>query len=407
MTELSTDTPPDVLDSQPIEHVRRDGVEYVVLGTAHVSRSSMEAVQAILERESFDAVAVELCESRAQGMRDPEAFKRMDLFQVIRQGKTGMVAASLILSSFQRRLAEQHGIEPGAEMQAGMSGAEAQQLPLWLVDREVGTTLKRAWRNVGFREKMGILGGLVGSLFEREDIGEDDIEQLKQGDMLEGAFREFASSSQSLYQALIAERDSYMAARLRQEASQAPEVRRVLVIVGAGHMKGLIGHLRDTDIEPATEVSQLSATPKGTPWFKWMAMALVLAVFGVIIYAFHKNPALGTDALRDWVLYTGGLAALGALLGGGHLLTALTSFVAAPLKPFRPGIPAGAVGALTEVWLRKPKVADFEALRHDITEWKGWWRNRVARVFVIFTLVNIGTIIGEYAAGIHIVRSLF
>lgn len=98
---------PAALQDQPIERVQRDGVEYVVLGTAHVSRSSMEAVQALLAHERFDAVAVELCESRAQGMRDPDAFKKMDLFQVIRQGKAGMVAASLVLSSFQKRLADQ------------------------------------------------------------------------------------------------------------------------------------------------------------------------------------------------------------------------------------------------------------------------------------------------------------
>ena len=155
-------TAPDALRDQPIERVHRDGVEYVVLGTAHVSRSSMEAVQALLERESFDAVAVELCASRAQGMRDPDAFKQMDLFQVIRQGKAGMVAASLVLSSFQKRLADQYGIQPGAEMKAAMDGADARALPLWLIDREVGTTLKRAWHSVGFWQRFGI--GFLGML---------------------------------------------------------------------------------------------------------------------------------------------------------------------------------------------------------------------------------------------------
>ena len=148
--------PPAALEGQPLERVQRDGVEYVVLGTAHVSRSSKEAVEALLASEHFDAVAVELCESRAQGMRDPEAFKQMDLFQVIRQGKAGMVVASLVLSTFQKRLAEQSGIQPGAEMKAAMDGAEAHDVPLWLIDREVGTTLKRAWRSVGFWQRFGL-----------------------------------------------------------------------------------------------------------------------------------------------------------------------------------------------------------------------------------------------------------
>ena len=210
---------PTALADQPIERVQRDGVEYVVLGTAHVSRSSMEAVEALLEHEHFDAVAVELCDSRAQGMRNPEAFKQMDLFQVIRQGKTGMVAASLVLSSFQKRLADQYGIEPGAEMKAAMDGADQRGLPLWLVDREVGTTLKRAWHSVGFWQRFGLLGGMLASVFERENIDEGEIEKLKQGDMLESAFSEFASESEPLYRSLIAERDAYMAARLRDRKS--------------------------------------------------------------------------------------------------------------------------------------------------------------------------------------------
>ncbi len=399
-------TPADALAGQPIEHVRRDDVEYVLLGTAHVSRSSVAAVEALLERESFDAVAVELCDSRAQGMRDPEAFKRMDLFQVIRQGKTGMVAASLALASFQKRLAEQYGIEPGAEMKAAMQGAERSDLPLWLVDREVGVTLKRCWRSVGFKAKLGILGGLLGSVFERDDIAEEELEKLKEGDMLEGAFNEFAKSSAPLYRSLITERDTYMAARLRAYAAGAPDVRRVLVVVGAGHLKGLREQLQNQQDDPAARTAELSTVPPASRWPKWLALGLVLAVFLAIALAFHRDASLGADALRDWILFTGGLAAVGALAAGGHPLSILASFVVAPLKPFRPGIPAGAVGALTEVWLRRPQVGDFETLRDDVVHWSGWWKNRVARVFVLFMLVNIGTMAGEYIAGVHILKSL-
>ncbi|EQD33295.1 pheromone shutdown protein, partial [mine drainage metagenome] len=159
----ASDTPP-ALPAQPIARVERWGVEFVLLGTAHVSRHSVDAVRALLETEHFDAVAVELCSSRAAGLRDPEQIRQMDLFRVIRDGKVGMVAASLALGAFQRRLAERFGVEPGAEMLAAMDGADARALPCWLIDREVGTTLKRAWRNVGFGERMRILGSLGASV---------------------------------------------------------------------------------------------------------------------------------------------------------------------------------------------------------------------------------------------------
>jgi len=396
------------LQGQPIERVQRDGVEYVLLGTAHVSRSSVDAVDALLAHEHFDAVAVELCDSRAQSMRDPEAFKQMDLFKVIRQGKAGMVAASLVLSTFQKRLADQSGIQPGAEMKAAMDGADQRGLPLWLIDREVGTTLKRAWHSVGFWQRFGLLGGLLASVFEREEIEQGEIEKLKQGDLLESAFSEFASESKPLFQSLISERDAFMAARLREESARSAtaEPRRVLVVIGAGHLKGLSGLLRDQHDDPAITVAKLAATPPKARWPKWLAVALVLLVFAAIAYAFHRNAALGTQALISWVLFTGGFAALGAVAAGGHPLSILAAFIAAPIKPFRPGIPAGGISAMAEAWVRRPRVVDFDTLRDDIVHWSGWWKNRVARTLLNFFLVSIGTIIGEYSAGIHIFKSL-
>jgi pheromone shutdown-related protein TraB len=404
-------TPLPALVGQPVEHVQRDGVDYVLLGTAHVSRSSMEAVEALLAHEHFDAVAVELCTGRAQGLRDPEAFKQMDLFQVIRQGKAGMVAASLVLSTFQKRLADQSGILPGAEMKAAMDGADARGLPVWLIDREVGTTLKRAWRSVGLWQRFGLLGGLLASMFERESIAQEDVEKLKQSDLLETAFSEFASGSKPLYESLIGERDAFMAARLREEAAlgasgSSGEPRRVLVVIGAGHLKGLSTLLREQQGEPALKVAELAQVPPKARWPKWLAAGLVLLVFAAIAWAFHRNAALGTQALTAWVLFTGGFAALGALAAGGPPLRIVAAFIAAPIKPFRPGIPAGGISAMVEAWVRRPRVVDFDSLRDDIVHWTGWWKNRVARTLLNFILVSVGTLIGEYSAGIQILKSL-
>lgn len=332
----------------------------------------------------------------------------MDLFQVIRQGKAGMVAASLVLSSFQKRLAEQYGIQPGAEMKAAMDGAEQRGLPVWLVDRDVGTTLKRAWRSVGFWQRFGLMGGLLASVFEREQIEEKEIEKLKQGDMLESAFSEFASESQPLYHSLIGERDAYMAARLREEAALASfaEPRRVLVVIGAGRLKGLCELLRSQQEDPAAKSAELSQLPPKSRWPKWVAAGLALAVFVAIGFAFHRNTSLGAQALRDWVLFTAGFSVLGAVIAGGHPLSILAAAIAGPIKPFRPGIPSGAISAMAEAWARKPRVADFDTLRDDISHWSGWWKNRIARTLLNFFLVCLGTIVGEYSAGIHIFKSL-
>jgi pheromone shutdown-related protein TraB len=402
-----TDSPSDLLLHQPIVRVTRDGVEYVLLGTAHVSRASVEAVMALAESESFDAIAVELCESRARGIRDPNAFSKMDLFQVIRTGKAGMVFASLALSSFQQRIAEQYGIEPGAEMKAAMQAADARVLPLWLVDREIGTTLNHAYRGVPFRDRMGILVGLTASVFSHEDIDEAEIEKLKQGDILEGAFGEFARNSKPLYDALIGERDRFMAARLREESTQNPNAKKVLVVIGAGHLAGTERELGAQQESPRAIIEPLAAKLPAPKWPKHLAIGVMLAIFAAIGFLFYRNAAMGWHALRDWVIYTAVLSAIGAAVAGGHPLSILTAAVMGPLKPVRPpGLSSGVFSGMVEAWLRKPRVADFQSLRKDLLHASGWWRNRVARTLLVFLLTNLGTIAGEYLAGIRIFSRL-
>jgi pheromone shutdown-related protein TraB len=395
-----------MLADQPIARVSRGGIEYVLLGTAHVSRVSADAVRAILEREHFDAVAVELCEPRFQSMRDPEAFRKLDLFQVIRQGKVGLVAANLALSAFQRRLAEQFGIEPGAEMKAAIEGADARQLPIWLIDREIGVTLKRAYGSVGFLDRLSIVGGLGASLLTRDDVSEDEIEKLKQGDLLGSMFNEFARESPPLYDALIGERDRYMTARLREQ-SLGSTVHRVLVVIGAGHLAGMERELAAQNDIPRPLLDKLSRLPPPSRWPKWFALAVFLVIAGAIGFTFTRGVRAGTDALLAWTLFTGSFAAIGAIAAAAHPLSVLAAFIAAPLKPFRPGIPASAISAGVEAWLRKPRVADFDSLRDDVAHWTGWWKNRIARTLLNFMFVTLGTIIGEYVAGFLIIKNLF
>ena len=400
--------PTSVLAEQPIARVTRDGVEYTLLGTAHVSRASVAAVRELVAAEDFDAIAVELCDTRYRALRDRESWRNLDLLQVIRQGKAGIVAANLALSAYQRRLAEQFGIEPGAEMKVAAELAEAHGKPIWLIDREVSVTLKRTYRSVGFLERFGILSGLIASLFQRGEVAEADIEKLKQGDILEGAFSEFAEQSESLFRSLIGERDSYMVARLRQEAASAAAVpmRRVLAVVGAGHLAGMTRELGAQSDMPATLIATLATSPPAARWPKWLGLGTLVVIVAAIAYTFTRGANLGVDALRDWVLFTGGLAAFGALLGGGHPLSVVTAFIVGPLKPFRPFVPVGAVAAAVEMAMRRPRVADFESLRDDVLDWRGWWRNRVSRTLLVFQLCNFGMMLGEYLAGIRILKRL-
>lgn len=405
-SDSQTPTPAaDFLRDQPHAIVERDGVRYTLLGTAHVSKASVDAVNAAVASETFDTIAVELDANRLRALTEADPLQNLDLFQILREKKTGLVAANLALAAYQRRLAEQLGIEPGAELKAAALGAKQRGLVLATIDRDVGTTFKRAWSKLGFWGRSKLMATLAASLVVNEEVDESEIEKLKQGDLLESSFGEFAQQTPELYDAVIGERDRYMAAKLRQLAKSG-RPREVLAVVGAGHLKGLAEHLRSETGSAENAVLELDALPRksNVPWFTIVITALFASAIGWGFY--HGGAALGTTLLLRWVMATSLLAALGCAIAGGHPLSILAALVVAPFKPFRPGIPAGAFSAWVEAWLRKPTYQDFLNVRDDASHVSGWWRNRVTRVLLNFMLTNIGTVIGEWIAGAAILGHL-
>ncbi|MFP4207725.1 MAG: TraB/GumN family protein [Wenzhouxiangella sp.] len=394
----------ELFGDEPVRHIQRDGVDYALLGTAHVSRTSAEAVARLIESGHYDAVAIELCPSRFQALTEQESWRNLNLFSVLREGKAGMMMASLALGAYQRRIADQFGIEPGAEMKAAIVGAERAGVPIQLIDREIGTTLRRASRRLSLWKRWVMVNGLFLSLFSREEITEQDIEQLKEGDLLTQTFSEFSETSPELYDALIAERDRYMAARLRQENADR-RGGKVLAVIGAGHLAGTAKAL-ELPTEPYREIAELDAMPPPSRILKVLPWLILVAVLTGFAVGFSRSPELGLALVVTWVVINGSLSALGALIARAHPLTVLTALVAAPLTSLNPTIGAGMVAGAVEAWLRKPRVADFESLRDDVVRFSGWFNNRVSRVFVVFFLSNLGSAAGTWIAGFRMVQQL-
>jgi len=412
-----TATPPETTAPPPVEGPRRtldvDGVRLTLLGTAHVSRRSAEEVAEAIDAGDFDAVAIELDPARHAALTDRESFARLDLWQAWKAGKLGMVAVSLALGAFQQRLADQLGIEPGAEMRRAIERAGAHGLPLWLVDRDLGVTLRRVVANVPWWQRATLLAGVLGSVVSRQPIEEAEIERLKEGDVLASTFAEFAEDERRVYEPLIAERDRFMAARLRQEIGrarrrqQAPE--SVLAVVGAGHLAGIARELEAPDpgeAATAEELLRLQRTPpKGVAGriLPWLLVALIVTGFAI---GFGREQELGVRLLLEWTLINGGLAGLGAAVALGHPLTILATMVAAPFTSLNPMIGAGFVAAGVELALRRPRVGDLADLRHAVTSARGWWSNRAARALLVFVLATAGSVAGTYLAGFRIVERL-
>jgi len=392
---------------EPRINVRLGDSELTLLGTAHISRASADKVHELLQGGDYDAVAVELCPSRHRALMDPDGLARMDLFSVIRQGRVYMVVASLALAAYQQRLADQFGIEPGAEQRAAITVAQERQLPVLLVDREIGVTLKRTAGNLNWWKRFGFFSGLLATLLSREEVTEEEIERLKAGDVLETTFAEFAEDRRNLYVPLIEERDRYMAARLREEIA-GKHHEKVLAVLGAGHLSGVAGYLQEVpERDPKAEIAELDRLPLPQRWPKLIPWLVVVLVLGGFVYGFYQSPRLGLRVVLDWVLINGSLSALGTAVAAGHPLTVVTAFLAAPMTSLNPAIGAGMVTGAVELYLRRPSIGDFKCLRQDTAIIKGWWRNRVSRTLLVFLFSTLGSAIGTYVAGFRIFGRLF
>jgi pheromone shutdown-related protein TraB len=385
-----------LLAAQPIERLECEGTHFVLLGTAHVSKESTDAVVALLACEEFDAVAIELDQARFQALNDPDSYKRLDLIEVFKSGKTVLVAANLALGAYQRRLAEQVGIEPGAEMIAADRGAKAKGLPTLLIDRDVGITLVRCKAALGFWGGSKLIAGSVLSSFSEEEIGPEEIEKLKTGDMLRSTFGDFANESPALFTALISERDAFMAAKLREYAKEKG-LKRVLAVVGAGHLAGLKLALNTALERPADVIARVSAKPKGTIWPSLIGWGISLILIGGMVWGFQKGFDQGKEMLAIYLGFTAGGAFIGAMLARAHPLSAIAGALSAPITVLHPMLASNMVSGAVEMWLRRPTVQDFEDLRVDLRETSGWWKNKVSRVLLVFIFTGFFTALGTWA----------
>ena len=394
-----------MLDDQPMIDMIVEGTPIRLLGTAHVSRLSAEKVSSEIQKGDYFTVAVELCENRYKSLKDPEALGQMDLFEIIRTKKALFVTAMLAIGAFQQKLAEQFKIEPGAEMRAAIDGTVKYDLNLELIDRDIGATIRRIYRNVPFWKRISLFTGTFASLLVEETITEAEIEALKQRDILENVFSQFSNSASEIYSPLIEERDRYMASKLIEIAKQKNGP--ILAVVGAGHLKGIAENLEKRISLSQADIQDLERVPDGKSLFRfvpWVVVAIVLCGF---VFGFSQSSELGFRLIIEWILINGGLCSLGVLAAGGHPLTIVIAFFAAPLTSLNPTIGAGMVTGLVEAWARKPTVADFRSLRRSTSSWKGWRTNRVARTFLVFFCSTVGSAIGTYVAGFRIIEQLF
>lgn len=372
-----------------------NGKEITIIGTAHISSESVEEVKQALIEIQPDTVAIELDDERYKSMTEKKNWQDMDIVDIIKKKKVGFLVAQMILSSYQRKIAQNLKLNVGEEMSTAIQYSKENHTKLLMIDRNIQTTLLRIWHNLGWFEKVKMLTELLSSMFEN-DVKEEDIEALKQGDMLQSALSEISKQFPQIAETLIFERDRIMAYKLSHAQGT-----KIVAVVGAAHLPGIQKHLSSN-----TPISDIMVVPKkkGGSLTAWI---FPLFIVGLIALSIINSPGLAFDTILRFILINGSLAAFGTLIALGHPLSILTAFVMAPIGVLSPFLATGWFAGLMEAWVHKPKVEDFMNLQDDVLHIKGYWTNRVARILLVVLLANIFASLGSIVYSIDLIKNLF
>ena len=372
-----------------------NGKEITIIGTAHISSESVEEVKQVLLEIQPDTVAIELDDERYKSMTEKKNWQDMDIVDIIKKKKVGFLVAQMILSSYQRKIAQNLKLNVGEEMSTAIQYSKENHTKLLMIDRNIQTTLLRIWHNLGWFEKVKMLTELLSSMFEN-DVKEEDIEALKQGDMLQSALTEISKQFPQIAETLIFERDRIMAYKLSHAQGN-----KIVAVVGAAHLPGIQKNLLNNN-----SISDLMIVPKkkGGNLTAWIFPFFIV---GLIALSIINSPGLAVDTILRFILINGSLAALGTLIALGHPLSILTAFVMAPIGVLSPFLATGWFAGLMEAWIHKPKVEDFMNLQDDVLHIKGYWTNRVARILLVVLLANIFASLGSIVYSIDLIKNLF
>ncbi|MBJ28824.1 MAG: hypothetical protein CMB61_02220 [Euryarchaeota archaeon] len=363
-----------------------------ILGTAHISRESVELVRNQIKEWKPDLVAVELCPSRIAALTKPESLDSEDLLKIIKEGRSAMILLQSALAAQQRKMGISSGEKPGADLLAAVNAAEDADIPVEMIDRDVVITLRRAWRKTGFFEKWRILNAL---LWEEEEDSFDIEEVLADSDLLSSMMEEAREVAPRAGEVLIDERDTFLAGRIQQIRGKG----RVLAVIGAGHLSGVVHNLGQPATETTSRLSELAEEPAKSVWPKIIMTAIPIFLLGAVGWmAYNGEIEELKQTAQTWLLLNALTAGLGVLIARGHPLSILVGALASPITSLNPTLAAGWFAGYTQLKVASPTGKDAQDFL-KLDEASLFWKNRVGRVLLVTALGNVGSMVGAWLAG--------
>ena len=388
--------------SQTQRIVECNGRKITLIGTAHVSKESVEEVKETIKTINPDCVAVELDEKRADSIQNSEKYKELDIVQVLKRGEGFLLIANLILASFQRKMGQNVGVKPGDEMLAAIEVAKELNIPTALVDRPIQITLRRAWAKNGFMGRIKLLSTLIASAFSKEEVSAEEIEKLKKQSEMDSMMTELAEYMPVIKEVLIDERDKYLATNIWNSQGN-----NVVAVLGAGHLPGVEAHLikmsKNEEVADNSEISSVPPKKVASKIAGWIIPAIVIAV--IVAGFVYGGTKAGSMMLTTWFLWNGIPAAIGTTIALAHPITVIVAFLTAPFTSLCPFIGVGFVTGIVQAIVQKPKVTDIETLQDNISL-KGFYKNRILKVLMVFVLSSLGSSIGTFIGGADIIGQL-
>ena len=385
----------ETIISDTVRKIEIDGKEIILVGTAHISKESVDEVEKLIRDENPGRVCIEIDAARFKQMREGQNWSSLNIGKVLKNGQGFMMLASLVLSAYQRRLGMDVGTTQGREMMIAADICDELDIPYSFSDRDIQTTLRRAWAKSSFFQKMKMLGALIGSAFTNEKLSEEELENLKNKSALETMMDELADYLPAVKEVFIDERDQFLATNIFLENED-----KVLAVVGAGHMNGIVEWIKALENkEKKADLQEVSVVPPSNKWVSKLPWLITVAVVALIASGFIRSGAQqGLQMLLVWILANGTLSAIGSIIAMAHPLTIVISFAAAPFTSMNPTIGVGIVTGIIQAWVKKPRVEDLENLNNDITSIKGFYKNRLTKVLLVFFFSSIGSSIGTFVA---------
>lgn len=378
-------------DENTVRRVQIDGSSVLLVGTAHVSKDSVEQVRNLIAETRPEIVAVELCEPRYKVLLDKRKWEQTPLTKLIKGDQPYFFLGQSFMAMMQRSLGEELGVEPGSEMLAAIRAAKDVGAEIALVDRKIAVTLKRAWNKMSLREKFRIFRELLYGFFGVSEMSEEiDIEMLKRQDIITEMMEELGKMAPKAKEVLVDERDAYIAGKLKKLAAENPG-KSILAVVGAGHLNGLVENLKREEEPDLEELDSIPSSVFSLKLVGYMIPVAFLAIFVWTIYSRGWADFLDIVFKLFWI--GGGLSALGALAALAHPFAIGSAFLAAPFGILNPLIATGWISGYVQVLVNPPQVKDFQGLR-EIEKVSTFWKNRLTKVLLVAAFTNMGATAG-------------